>query len=553
MDQAESTRGKWLALTAALLGWMFDGLEMGLFSLVGRPALQDLLPGASEAVIGRWFSVAMAVFLVGAAAGGVLFGWLGDKVGRVRAMMLSVLAYALFTGLCGLAQSPEQIMLLRFLAALGMGGEWSLGVALVTEIWPDRSRAFLAGLIGAAANGGFLLIAVMGLGLGAMLEEIRSALLSLGLPDDWVSGLVHNKGWRLLMILGALPAGLTLFIQFFVPESERWRREQRSGATSNWAARDLTGIAIGTAGSLLIIYLWAEDFGMDVRILGTLLGLAIVTAGYTFPVIRYLQRSERQIVERFLKLADALERPVPPAKSSEGVQPATSMGIASNPDLAASDDNFRPGPAPFSEKSLADASHTWQNTLRRMLLGAGLSGVALLGTWGSIQWAPSWADQLTRASGQAKEWTQIWSGLGAILGTLAAAWMGNWVSRRVTYILLCLTSLASSLLLFQGNQTYGVAFLISVFLAGGFTASFYGWLPLYLPELFRTGVRATGQGFSFNFGRILAAIGVLQTGNLMGMFPGGYPVACSVMSLIYVIGLGIIWLAPETHGQPLPD
>src|SRR5260370_8015235 len=116
MDQAESTRGKWLALTAALLGWMFDGLEMGLFSLVGRPALQDLLPGASEAVIGRWFSVAMAVFLVGAAAGGVLFGWLGDKVGRVRAMILTVRAYALFTRLFGLPQPPEQILRLRFLS-----------------------------------------------------------------------------------------------------------------------------------------------------------------------------------------------------------------------------------------------------------------------------------------------------------------------------------------------------------------------------------------------------------------------------------------------------
>jgi len=541
MSRMESIRGKWTALTAALLGWMFDGLEMGLFSLVGRPALQDLLPGASEAVIGRWFSVAMAVFLVGAAAGGVLFGWLGDKVGRVRAMMLSVLAYAVFTGLCGLARTAEQIMVLRFLAALGMGGEWSLGVALVTEIWPDRSRAFLAGLIGAAANVGFLLIAVLGLGLGAMLEEIRVALEATGMPDQWVNSLVHNKGWRLLMILGALPAVLSLFIQFFVPESERWQREKRSGATSNWAARDLGGVAIGIAGALLVIYLWAEDFGMSLRIPGTLLGLVIVTAGFTFPVIRYLQRSERQMVERVLKLADAQE------------DSGTITNITSSPGLAARDDGIRPGSPPSTGTPPSDASHTWQHTLRRMLLGAGLSGVALLGTWGSIQWAPTWADKLTDSSGQAKEWTQIYSGLGAIVGTLAAAWMGNWIGRRPTYVLLCLTSLASALLLFQGNQTYGVAFLISVFLAGGFTASFYGWLPLYLPELFRTGVRATGQGFSYNFGRILAAIGALQTGNLMGLFPGGYPAACSVMSLIYLVGLGIIWLAPETRGQPLPD
>ncbi len=108
-------------------------------------------------------------------------------------------------------------------------------------------------------------------------------------------------------------------------------------------------------------------------------------------------------------------------------------------------------------------------------------------------------------------------------------------------------------ILFQLNDHYGTMFLASVFLAGGFTASFYGWLPLYLPELFRTSVRATGQGFSFNFGRILAAVGALQTGNLMRLFQGGYPQACSAMSLIYLAGIALIWLAPETRGKPLPE
>src|SRR5258707_5804777 len=155
-DQAAG-RGRWMALTAALLGWLFDGLEMGLFPLVARPALKELLPpGADGKVadgeVALWFAGATAAFLVGAATGGVLFGWLGDRLGRVRAMTLSVLTYAVFSGLCGLANSPEQIAILRFVSALGMGGEWALGVALVMEIWPDNSRALLAGLIGAAAN-----------------------------------------------------------------------------------------------------------------------------------------------------------------------------------------------------------------------------------------------------------------------------------------------------------------------------------------------------------------------------------------------------------------
>src|SRR5262245_48651982 len=118
-----SSRGAYMALTAALLGWMFDGAEMGLFSMVGRKAIQDLLgfpekdfaglplkmtPVQEQEVI-LYFGMVIAVFLVGAATGGVVFGWLGDRIGRVRAMSFSVLTYAVFTGLCGIAQTPLQI------------------------------------------------------------------------------------------------------------------------------------------------------------------------------------------------------------------------------------------------------------------------------------------------------------------------------------------------------------------------------------------------------------------------------------------------------------
>ena len=112
----------------------------------------------------------------------------------------------------------------------------------------------------------------------------------------------------------------------------------------------------------------------------------------------------------------------------------------------------------------------------------------------------------------------IWLSIGAIVGTIAAAMMGDWLGRRPAYCVLCLLSLGSVWGLFLLNQEYGTAMLAWAFVAGTMTASFYGWLPLYLPELFRTSVRATGQGFAFNFGRILAAIGVLQVGNLLDLF-----------------------------------
>lgn len=499
-----ASRGAKLALTAALLGWMFDGAEMGVFSLVGRAALKDLLPADStESTIMLYLGVITAMFLVGAATGGVLFGWLGDRIGRVRAMMLSVLCYAVFTSLCGAATTPLQLGLMRFIASLGMGGEWSLGVALVMEVWPNRSRAFMAGLIGAAANMGYILIGFTGLVLSSLLQRIHGWLLAAGLSEAWTDHLTANNGWRLLMMFGIIPALLTFFIRMFVPESEKWKEERSEGNTSHWATVDLLGVLLGALGPALMVYAYASQQSLAFCVVATILGVAIAVIGYTYPVVRYLGRLKH------------------------------SQGSSSNTETAP--------------------------IIRRMLLAACLSGVALLGTWGSTQQAPSWVNKLTEASKvdgapvlYAREYTLIWLSFGAVIGTLISAWLGDKIGRRPAYFLQCIMALGTVLLLYWGNTQYNSMFLASAFLAGICTASFYGWLPLYLPELFGTNVRATGQGFGFNFGRILAAVGTLQLGSLE-KYLGGYPAACSMLSLVYLVGMVLIWFAPETKGKGLPD
>lgn len=188
------------------------------------------------------------------------------------------------------------------------------------------------------------------------------------------------------------------------------------------------------------------------------------------------------------------------------------------------------------------------------MFGAGVAAVALLGTWGSTQWASRWAIELEPdAARHAKEWTLFWLSMGAIVGTMIAALCAGRFGRRITYAVLCVTSIGGALLLYQTNTSYGAYFLFCTFIAGATTASFYGFFPLYLPELFPTAVRATGQGFAFNFGRIIAAIGGLQTANLMLFFDNSFPKAASVMAAIYLVGLGIIWLGPETKDRPLPE
>jgi SHS family sialic acid transporter-like MFS transporter len=532
VDGGATNRGKWMALIAALMGWMFDGFEIGMFPLVGPNALSELLAeeiAARPTVATEWFGVIMSVFLIGAATGGVIFGWLGDRIGRVRAMSLSIFTYAVFTGLCGFATEAWHIAVLRFIASLGMGGEWALGVALVTEIWPDRSRAFIAGLIGAAANVGMLLVGLLSLWLVTFLEGFGEVLRAIGLPDSTVSSLLSGQGWRLLMIAGALPALLIFFIRLFVPESRKWEAERDSGGTSHWATRDLLGVLVGAIGAGSVIALWSPVFDQAVgsvvdgqvvlpvwapvtRLVSTVVGLVIALLGYIYPVVQYLRRAEA---------ATKLE----PGDRAKYV--------------------------------------------RRMLFGACLAGVALLGTWGSLQWAPKWAIALSKllpAEGGpyfAKEYTQIATAGGAIAGTIAAALLGGWIGRRPTYALLCIGSFASLIYMYVANDAFGGKMLASAFVAGGLTAAFYGWFPLYLPELFPTSIRATSQGFAYNFGRVLSAVGSLHTATLTAYFArdmdptrvelDAFPRAGATLAGIYLIGVFIIWLGPETKGKPLPD
>jgi MFS transporter, SHS family, sialic acid transporter len=503
-----SRRGQWTTLVAALMGWMFDGLEMGLFPLVARPALRDLLDNPSEAEVGRWFSVIIAGFLVGAATGGVLFGWLGDRIGRVRAMTLSVLTYAVFSGACGLSATAWQVAALRFVASLGMGGEWSLGVALVMEVWPDRSRAWLAGVIGAAANFGYMIIAVVAL-LLTEIKDLSGTIASVGFGPETSVWLGGHSGWRVLMLVGAVPALLTFLIRLLVPESGKWEAENQKGSTSHWQTRDLIGVLIGAAAGCALIGVWAyEDLSLAMRIVASLVLVVVITGGYLYPIVRFVQRAEGAA-----------------ASSTADAEPGE---VRSQPALRA--------------------------IVGRLMLAAALSGVALLGTWGSIQFAPTYADQMTHGTKpEAKAYTQAATAFGAVVGCVIAALVGGWIGRRITYFMLCLGSMAAIAGLYQLNTEYGPTFLWWAFAAGMISASFYGWLPLYLPELFRTKVRATGQGFGFNFGRILAAIGVLQLPVVMKQMEVGWQGACTAMSAVYLLGLGLIWLAPETKGKPLPD
>jgi MFS family permease len=387
---------------------MFDGLEMGIFPQISRPALTELLTHTGQlSSMGWWNQFIAAMFLWGAAVGGLLFGYLGDRIGRVKSMAISILIYSAFTGLLYFVQSPSQLATLRFIAAIGMGGEWALGVALVMEVWDAKHRPVLAGLIGAASNVGFVLISALG-------ASIR----------------INQSNWRLVVLAGAAPALLTFIIQLFVPESEKWKESQK------------------------------------------------------------IARS-RPMVELF-----------------------------GNPRLA-----------------------------KVAILAICFASISLLGTWGAVQNIAPWAGGMKSHTPAAIGFSGMMIGLGAILGCLIAPVIAAVFNRRIAYFLLCLGSFLSCQFLFRYFTDYTSGFLVMAFVVGGITAAFYGWLPLYLPELFPTRVRATAQGVAFNFGRIAAGFGAI-TGARFGKDFGEMG---SYISLIYLVGMVIIWFAPETKGKALPD
>src|SRR5438105_2600580 len=140
---------QWKSGIAAWLGWLFDGLDMHLYVLVAAPFVAELLGTENERdpQVGYYSSWIQAAFLIGWALGGGFFGRIADRVGRSRALMLTILTYAAFTGLSYFAQTWWQLLAFRFLAALGIGGEWAIGASLLSETWPRRWRPWMAAVL----------------------------------------------------------------------------------------------------------------------------------------------------------------------------------------------------------------------------------------------------------------------------------------------------------------------------------------------------------------------------------------------------------------------
>lgn len=428
--QGLSPRARIAVLFAAVAGLLFDGVELGLMPVASLSVSQSLLGEVYTPTLGGdWFARFTAALMLGAAVGGIGLGALGDRVGRTRALGVSILFYSVFAGFGAFVQTQQQMLILRFMVGLGVGGVWPNAVALAAECWPDKSRPMVAGLMGAALNGGILLLSQL-----ARIWHIT--------PDSW----------RWIFKLAAVPAALGLVVLYTIPESPLWlaARQRRTGQAS--------------------------------------------------------------------------------VNSDTFVRPLLSQPNSPLRDL------FHPP------------------LLRLTLIGILLGAIPMIGAWAASKWMIPWADKVGGgAEAGYKAITQGWWALGAVLGSYFGAQIAALLGRRLAYFLISGATTCLTLVMFLSTAPLRPGFLPIVFAQGFVATLFFGWLPLYLPELFPTRVRAAGSGIAFNVGRFATALGVLAAGTLFSALGGSFPKVGAICGLVYALGLIAIWWAPDTTEKTLDE
>ncbi len=249
----EMTRYHWWVLLLATLGWMFDCMDQRLFVIARQPAMQELLglggltseqlTSDQAAEIKFYGGIATTALILGWATGGIFFGLIGDRWGRVKTMAITILVYSLFTGLSGLSVSWWDFVIYRFLTGMGVGGEFAAGAALVAEVMPERARPYCLGLLQALSAAG-------------------------NITGSLISRFVMPIGWRYMFFVGILPALLVVLVRLTLREPDRWTQakdklHQELGhlgemfRDGRWRYNTIIGVGLAVTG---VIGLWGIGF-----------------------------------------------------------------------------------------------------------------------------------------------------------------------------------------------------------------------------------------------------------------------------------------------------
>jgi MFS family permease len=574
----ELTRYHWFVFAVAALGWMFDTMDQQLFNLARRVACTELLglPAASPE-IDKWGGYATSIFLIGWATGGIAFGVLGDRIGRARTMLWTILIYSLFTGLSAVSRTVWDFAAFRFLTGLGVGGEFAVGVALVAETMPDRARPFALGLLQALSAIGNVTAALISLGLGQMEENGSLERLFGGLLGTNVSA------WRVMFIIGTVPALLAILIRRKLKEPERWRAKAAETDTARklgsyaelfghprWRRNALVGLALAFAG---VVGLWGIGFFS--------IDLNRLVFRKTFEA-EARERGEADADRRFVRLVFADPARLRDLKNT--IQPAQLL----SPDPAANDaqrlygtaiDLFNAGKRVTEETVLDEldrgdpteeiAPQSPEERQRRedYLQGGefdALASQAVKSNAGALNdGLAAHAERISKRTksinGRLTFWgamTSIMLNLGAFFGIYAFSRITHVIGRRPAFAIGFVLATLSTAMVFWFFQSIADVFWM-IPIMGFSQLCLFGGYAIYFPELFPTHLRSTGTSFCYNVGRLVAACGPSALGLLTSKVfveqsePMRY--AGVTMCSVFLLGLLVLPFAPETRGKPLPE
>ncbi|NGY04743.1 MFS transporter [Solimonas terrae] len=429
------TRYQWLVLFAAWLGWGFDLFDSILFNFVAPNCVPTLLhlpigsPEAKHATL-YWTGALTSLLLLGWAAGGVLFGYVGDRIGRTRTMLITMLMYALGTAACAFAPNIWVLVCFRIVASLGIGGEWAAGASMVAEVMPEKRRVEAGALLYTSAVFGTTL----------------ATLLNLQIAGRWFAD-QPEVSWRYVFLCGLIPAAVAFGVRLFVKEPERWTRVAQNSAPPR------------------LIELFSPPFRRT-TLSGVLMALIALITWW----------------------------------SCNAFLPVFATGLAQ------------------TEAALRDFDKA-----------------------ATVQLIENWKFHATMAFN-----------VGGLLGTLLTIPAAKLLGRKPMFAIYFAVSMASIFFTF-GAPLEAHTRLYGYFLIGLSVFGVFGSFTYYLPELFPTRLRATGAGFCYNIGRVIAAIGPFVVGLFASKVAGG---AIGVLFWIGVVPLAGLLLMPlviETRGRALLD
>jgi MFS family permease len=537
----------WLVVIFASCGWLFDCMGQRIFVLSREPALKELLgAAASDHKVYVWGTLATTVMMVGWATGGIIFGMMSDHYGRVKAMVSTLLAYTIFSGMSGFARTGLEFLIFRLLFGVGVGGMFGAATTLVAESVPRRFRTLALGSLQALSA------------CGNMAASALSFKINPGVENFWG----HYSGWQVLSFVSVFPAVLAVPMLLVLKEPQPWIKAKAEAAAGGqgksvgsitdlfrqprWRKSTFVGICLGIAG---MVGLWGIAYFSPELITAALKNRPLQVEEVLKPAelcAALKAPANPAIAHLKSKLSPDVVRQLEVLQRRNEVTDATVQALVADLNRLMQQENLYDDRA---YKSLEFRRST-RNLIQQVQQNGERQKITSLNRQLVEQLLPGAIRELQATIDKTRSRGTILQDAGAIVGMFAFTFAAAWFNRRTAFLgsfLLCLGSV--SYVFYSLKTTADVAWMLP--LVGFATLSCFAGYSIYFPEIFPTRLRGTGVGFCYNTVRYLAAPFPLLLGWLVTLMP--FRNVAVIMSSIYLLGIvALIW-APETKGQPLPE